>query len=527
MNDMLVGILGLAAIAVIVVSLMYEGAENLHERYARWNTWVCGHRSHRHLAHERRGGKTRMNDTLVGVLGLVAIAAIVISLIRGRMLPAMAFILWPSVLALVMVAARRCSFADIETMIKAGFSSTAPTAALFVFSVLFFGIMTDAGMFDVLIQKLMTLMGDNVVGVAMVTAIIALAGQLDGGGASTFCIVIPAMFPVYLRMHMRKTTLLRIAILPMGIMNLLPWAGSTVRTAAVLGIEVSALWRTMLPVQIFGIVLSLVHALLAGFQEKARGAGLHGRLAETEGDIDIGDGNYIFEIRQLKRPKMFAFNVCLTAAVIVLLFWGVFPSYYPFMLGTGIALFVNYGSTAAMHKKIIKRHARPALLMCSVMMGAAVLMGILTSSIGADSQVLSAQVIELPPDAIPSVVRCIAAQISLILPPVLGRHLPLVISLAAVLIGIIFDTDSYFYGLLPILLGIGQAFGTEPLAIAVAMVLCRIAGCFISLMEPATLLGTGLAEVDIKDHIKTCLPYVWAFSFLCILFAIAMGKTAF
>jgi CitMHS family citrate-Mg2+:H+ or citrate-Ca2+:H+ symporter len=115
-----------------------------------------------------------MNDMLVGILGLVAIAAIVVSLTRGRMLPAMAFILWPSVLALTMVAGGRYDFADIEAMIRAGFGSTAPTAALFVFSVLFFGIMTDAGMFDVLIQKLMTLMGDHVVGVAMVTAIIAL-----------------------------------------------------------------------------------------------------------------------------------------------------------------------------------------------------------------------------------------------------------------------------------------------------------------------------------------------------------------
>ena len=468
-----------------------------------------------------------MNDTLVGILGLAVIAAIVISLTRGKMLPAMAFILWPSVLALAMVVAGRCSFADIEAMIKAGFDSTAPTAALFVFSVLFFGIMTDAGMFDVLIKKLMMLMGDNVVGVAMVTAIMSLAGQLDGGGASTFCIVIPAMFPVYMRMHMRKTTLLRIAILPMGIMNLLPWAGSTVRTAAVLGIEVSSLWRTLLPIQIFGILLSLAHALLAGLQEKARGAGLHGRLAETEGDIEIGNGDYIFEIRQLTRPKIFLINICLTVAVIVLLLWGIFPSYFPFMLGTGIALFANYGSTIAMHKKIIARHARPALLMCSTMMGAAVLMGILTSSIGADGKVLSAEVIQLPPGAIPSVVRCIATQISLIMPHVLGRHLPLVIGLGAVLIGIIFDTDSYFYGLLPILIGIGQAFGTEPMSIAVAMVLCRISGCFISLMEPATLLGTGLAEVDIRDHVRACFPYVWAFSFLCILFAIAMGKTTF
>ena len=48
-----------------------------------------------------------MNDTLVGILGLAVIAAIVISLTRGKMLPAMAFILWPSVLALAMVAAGR------------------------------------------------------------------------------------------------------------------------------------------------------------------------------------------------------------------------------------------------------------------------------------------------------------------------------------------------------------------------------------------------------------------------------------
>ena len=224
---------------------------------------------------------------------------------------------------------------------------------------------------------------------------------------------------------------------------------------------------------------------------------------------------------------MFLFNICLTAAVIVLLIWGIFPSYFPFMLGTGIALFANYGSTAAMHKKIIKRHARHALLMCSTMLGAAVLMGILTSSIGADGKALSPGTVELPPDAVPSVVRCIAAQISLILPPALGRHLPLVIGLAAVPIGIFFDTDSYFCGLLPIMIGIGQAFGAEPMSIAAAMVLCRAAGGFISLMEPAVLLGTGLAEVDIKDHIRTCFPYVWAFSFLCILFAVVMGKTTF
>ena len=161
------------------------------------------------------------------------------------------------------------------------------------------------------------------------------------------------------------------------------------------------------------------------------------------------------------------------------------------------------------------------------MMGAAVLMGILTSSLSADGAVLPSSTIELPSDAVPSVVRCLAAQISLILPPVLGRHLPLLIGLTAVPIGIFFDTDSYFYGLLPIMIGIGQAFGVEAMPIAVATVLGRMTGCFISLMVPATLLGTGLAEVDIKDHIRACFPYVWAYSFLCTLFAVIIGITSF
>ena len=44
--------------------------------------------------------------------------------------------------------------------------------------------MTDAGMFDVIIGKLMTYVGDNVVGVCVVTCIIALVGHLDGGGGA-------------------------------------------------------------------------------------------------------------------------------------------------------------------------------------------------------------------------------------------------------------------------------------------------------------------------------------------------------
>ena len=466
-----------------------------------------------------------MSNTIVGILGLLTIVAIVVTLFKSKTQPAIAFIVWPTILALILVIGGRHSFDDIAAMIKAGFTSTGPTAALFVFSVLYFGFMTDAGMFDVIIGKLMKLVGDNVIGVAVVTCIIALVGHLDGGGASTFCIVIPAMLPVFKRMHMRPTSLLRIAVLAMGVLNLMPWAGPTMRAASVLGTEAGALWKTILPVQIFGIVLALAHAVLTGFQEKKRGAGLHGKLAETEGVIELDEtsGAASAGDSELARPKLFIFNILLTVAVIAMLIWDVFPSYYPFMIGCAVALFVNYGFSAKMHKKIINLHAGPALMMCSTLMGAAVLMGILTSSMGADGKVISAKVMELPEDALPSVVRCLANMVASFMPAALGKQLPLVIGILSVPLALAFDTDSYFYGMLPVVIGIGQAFGVAAQPIAVAMVICRNCATFISPMVPATLLGIGLAEVDIKDHIKASFLYVWAFSIICMIVGKIIG----
>ena len=454
-----------------------------------------------------------MSTTVVGILGFLCIAVIVVVLFQSRTVPSVAFIVFPAILAIALCIGGYYNLDQIGDLVKAGFSSTGPTAALFVFSVLYFGIMTDAGMFDVIIGKLMKLVGDNVIGVTVMTAIIALIGHLDGGGASTFCIVVPAMLPVYQKMHMRPTTLLRVAVMGMGILNLMPWAGPTMRAATVLGIEPASLWHTLLPIQIFGIVIVLAHAVLAGFQEQKRGAGLAGKLAKTEGTVTLtGDAPAAAaETNDLARPKLFAFNILLTVGVIALLIKGWFPDYLPFMLGVAVALFVNYGFTAKMHKKIINLHAGPALMMCSTLMGAAVLMGILVKEV----------------DEIPSVVTCMADIITMILPDVLGRHLPIVIGVLSVPLALAFDTDSYFYGMLPVMIGIGEGFGIDPIHIAIAMVVCRNCATFISPMVPATLLGVGLADVDIKDHIKASFFYIWGFSILCMIFAIIMRIMVF
>ena len=436
-----------------------------------------------------------MSEVLVGILGFLCIVAIVVTLFKSKTMPSMAFIIFPSILALILIAGGYYSIDEVGKLIKGGFGSTGSTAALFVFSVLYFGIMTDAGMFDVIINKLMKFVGDNVIGVTVMTAIIALIGHLDGGGASTFLIVVPAMLPVYKKMHMRPSTLLRVAVLAMGVLNLMPWAGPTMRAASVLGIEAGQLWGKLIPVQVFGIVLCLAHAVLAGVQEKKRGAGLHGKLAEAAGTVDAAEeAQHQKDENEYARPKLFVFNICLTIAVIAMLVWDKFPSYFPFMLGVAAALLVNY-TPIKLQKKMINRHAGPALMMCSTLMGAAVLMGILVYGFNANDAA--------------------------------GQHLPLVIGILSVPLALCFDTDSYFYGMLPVMIAIGASFGVEAYPIAIAMVVCRNCATFISPMVPATLLGIGLADVDIKDHIKCSFGYVWGFSIICMIFAAIIGLLPF
>ena len=466
-----------------------------------------------------------MSEVLVGILGFLCIVAIVVTLFKSKTMPSMAFIIFPSILALILIAGGYYSIDEVGKLIKGGFGSTGSTAALFVFSVLFFGIMTDAGMFDVIINKLMKFVGDNVIGVTVMTAIIALIGHLDGGGASTFLIVVPAMLPVYKKMHMRPSTLLRVAVLAMGVLNLMPWAGPTMRAASVLGIEAGQLWGKLIPVQVFGIVLCLAHAVLAGVQEKKRGASLHGKLAEAAGTVDAAEeAQHQKDENEYARPKLFVFNICLTIAVIAMLVWDKFPSYFPFMLGVAAALLVNY-TPIKLQKKMINRHAGPALMMCSTLMGAAVLMGILVYGFNANGAAAIAKPgVEM---AKTSVVTNMAQIISMVMPAALGQHLPLVIGILSVPLALCFDTDSYFYGMLPVMIAIGASFGVEAYPIAIAMVVCRNCATFISPMVPATLLGIGLADVDIKDHIKCSFGYVWGFSIICMIFAAIIGLLPF
>lgn len=444
-----------------------------------------------------------MSDTILALLGFATVITVIVLLLRNVTVPALAFVSVSTITAAILVATGAFTLDEMAGFIKEGVKGVHGTAILFIFSVLFFGVMTDAGMFDKIIGALMKKVGNNVVGVALMTCLIAIIGHLDGGGASTFLITIPAMLPVYKRLHMRRETLLLICVTSMGVMNLLPWGGPTMRAASVLGVESNDLWSQILPMQIVGLVLAVGTAIFWGLQEKKRIAKLGDAAVEDVGKYDDSDSEE--KNNELARPKNFIFNVILTLAVIIVLVMDIFPSYYVFMVGCALGILVNYRGKK-LQNSIIKSHASAGLSMASTILCAGVFLGVLSKS---------------------GIMEKMAIMMASVIPASLGRFLPVIIGALSVPLALLFDTDSYFYGLLPVLISVGNQFGVNPAHIAIAMVVCRNCATFISPVAPATYLGIGLAGVEIKDHIKYCFGWQWGVSIVCLVAGLILGVIHF
>ena len=444
-----------------------------------------------------------MSDTILALLGFATVITVIVLLLRNVTVPALAFVSVSTITAAILVATGAFTLDEMAGFIKEGVKGVHGTAILFIFSVLFFGVMTDAGMFDKIIGALMKKVGNNVVGVALMTCLIAIIGHLDGGGASTFLITIPAMLPVYKRLHMRRETLLLICVTSMGVMNLLPWGGPTMRAASVLGVESNDLWSQILPMQIVGLVLAVGTAIFWGLQEKKRIAKLGDAAVEDVGKYDDSDSEE--KNNELARPKNFIFNVILTLAVIIVLVMDIFPSYYVFMVGCALGILVNYRGKK-LQNSIIKSHAASGLTMASTILCAGVFLGVLSKS---------------------GIMEKMAVVMASFIPASMGRFLPIIIGVLSVPLALLFDTDSYFYGLLPVLISVGNQFGVNPAHIAIAMVVCRNCATFISPVAPATYLGIGLAGVEIKDHIKYCFGWQWGVSIVCLVAGLILGVIHF
>lgn len=428
---------------------------------------------------------------MLATLGVITILCLLAAVMSKRLSPLVALIALPIIAALIGGFGLQTS-----AFIITGIKNVAPVVGMFVFAILFFGIMTDAGMLDPIIDRILRTVGTRPTRIVVGTATLALLVHLDGSGAVTFLVTVPAMLPLYTRLGIDKRILACVCAMAAGV-NFLPWTGPVLRSSAALHVPVADLFQPLIPVQIVGLIFVFVCAWWLGHREEKRlGLGA-GSSVEAVPQRVLSDDDI-----KLRRPRLFWVNLVLTVLVMVVMIAGWVDPVVMFMLGTVVALCINYPNVDAQRARI-DAHAKTALTMASILLAAGVFTGIMqgTGMLKAIAEVAVAQI-----------------------PAGHGKLIPAVVGFLSMPLSMLFDPDSYYFGVMPVIAEVGKALGVDPLQVAQASLLgVHTTGFPVSPLTPATFLLVGLCKIELADHQRFTIPFLFAASVLMTLTALLLG----
>ena len=120
------------------------------------------------------------------ILGFATIAILLGLILGKRMTPLAALIAVPVATALAGGLGLKTA-----TFMVHGIQGVAGVAGMFIFAILYFGVMTDAGMLDPIVDKILSMAGSSPPRIVVGTALLALLVHLDGSGAVTFLVTVP------------------------------------------------------------------------------------------------------------------------------------------------------------------------------------------------------------------------------------------------------------------------------------------------------------------------------------------------
>ncbi|MFB2405891.1 CitMHS family transporter [Staphylococcus aureus] len=413
------------------------------------------------------------------VMGLIIIISIVGLLIAKKINPVVGMTIIPCLGAMIL----GYSVTDLVGFFAKGLDQVINVVIMFIFAIIFFGIMNDSGLFKPLVKRLILMTRGNVIIVCAMTALIGTIAQLDGAGAVTFLLSIPALLPLYKALNMNKYLLILLLALSAAIMNMVPWGGPMARVAAVLKAKsVNELWFGLIPIQIIGFILVMLFAVYLGFKEQKRikKAIERNELPQTQ-DIDVHklvevyerDQDVRFPVKGRARTKPWIkwVNTALTLAVILAMLINIAPPEFAFMIGVSLALVINFKSVDEQMERL-RAHA-------------------------------------------PNLIKVIPAEV--------GPYLHIIVGLLGVPLDLLTSTDAYYFAVLPIVEQTAGQFGVPSVSTAYSMVIGNIIGTFVSPFSPALWLAIGLAEANMGTYIKYAFFWIWGFAIVMLVIAMLMG----
>ncbi|MEU0600516.1 citrate:proton symporter [Streptomyces sp. NPDC006393] len=474
---------------------------------------------------------------MLTILGFTMIATFLVLIMMKKMSP---------IAALVLIPALFCVFvgkgAKLGDYVVDGVTGLAPTAAMLMFAIVYFGVMIDVGLFDPVVRGILRFCKADPLRIVVGTALLAAIVSLDGDGSTTFMITVSAMYPLYKRLKMSLVVMTGVAAMANGVMNTLPWGGPTARAATALKLDASDIFVPMIPALAVGLLGVLALAYVLGRRERRRlgvltlddvlveeketvlvGAGSatgpgtgrgKGRSGGGDGSAGTGTGAPAEDTRAPEdegfrgldpdrptlRPRLYWFNALLTVALLTAMIMEWLPIPVLFLLGAALALTVNFPHMPD-QKARIAAHAENVLNVSGMVFAAAVFTGVLQGT---------------------GMVDHMAAWLVGNIPDALGPHMALVTGVLSVPLTYFMSNDGFYFGILPVLAEAGQAHGVSAVEIARASIVGQPLH-MSSPLVPAVYVLVGMAKVEFGDHTRFVVKWAALTSLVVLGAAVLFG----
>ncbi|WP_405660892.1 citrate:proton symporter [Streptomyces sp. NBC_01166] len=448
---------------------------------------------------------------MLTILGFAMIATFLVLIMMKKMSPIAALVLIP---ALFCVAVGQG--AQLGDYVIEGVGTLAPTAAMLMFAIVYFGVMIDVGLFDPIVRGILRFCKADPMRIVIGTALLAAVVSLDGDGSTTFMITVSAMYPLYKRLKMSLVVMTGVAATANGVMNTLPWGGPTARAATALKVDAADIFVPMIPALAVGLLAVILLACVLGRRERKRlgmltldealvtepetvlvgagsggdrltkapkgtgGAGTEGAGAEgTEEDEEDEEFKGLDPDRSTLRPKLYWFNAGLTVALLAAMILELMPIPVLFLLGAALALTVNFPHMPDQRARIAA-HADNVLNVSGMVFAAAVFTGVLTGT---------------------GMVEHMADWLVGAIPDGMGPHMAIVTGVLSLPLTYFMSNDGFYFGVLPVLAEAGAAHGVSPLEVARASIVGQPLH-MSSPLVPAVYVLVGMAKVEFGDHTR-------------------------
>lgn len=383
------------------------------------------------------------------------------------------------------------------------------TGYMLLFGLIYFVMLTETGMFDVMVNRVMKMIGNrlNVIGVMVLTSVLGGIAYLTANMSTTYLIVFPIVIPLYKKFRMDRDVAFIICQTAVAAMCWLPWGIGVVMSATMAGTDAETLAAASIPWGLCFIPAILLQYVYFTWKHKKE----HGTLGIEEQAIDEAHQAADAVEKEHARHDLFWVNFSVFLLVIVALAVFKIPSYLVFVAAAMVTAMINYPKNFG---QIWNKAGMTFFNVLIMLLAICFYLAIFNAAPEGGSQL--------------SMVASLAQLLETVFPTFLLKYMHVIFLFLLLAVPIIYFVPYQLYNALyPLFISVGAAFGLSPIAV-IAPFVCNLAlATSVTPMNSATFVGCSLIESEVGPYTRKAAPIMFVTNVVVILTALLFGVLSF